>query len=424
MHYAVPLIGRSISALQHVQVSPIAVERLAVELLGIPLNSSSSTHSKLHQNSLVPALECRFRFADDDDSVVPLLFVGGSSGASTAPSNDDGIYYALADGLPGAVALTHSEFLEHLPYVSSATCRYYSTDELTSSISLMDAKHQRISYLRHPLHEAIAAAMDQTQPLEDAMLSTPPGAGHLLRELAFVTRKRAATLRGLEQILAIGSSLTARHLSMDFSYHCGTQDHAIKRYFDISGDIAGQFLAPLTFHDGRFHGAKVLSRYGSAVYVGCTVDEDMDCVSPFWHPLGSATAQSAPLFQPPATSTGGGVLRPSPQVLEVGWHKLDINGPLSSSALLQSESLSRYMTTTGNRSEGDDGIDASNWLNVGLFGRAVGSKYIQALPEGLRKSPAGQTRTSVVAGVRHNTSRNALEQIGVVEGTGDIVILP
>jgi hypothetical protein len=408
MHYAVPLVSGSIAALKHVQVAPVAVEHLASELFGIPVKSPLSRDVDIKTS--VPTLECRFKFADDEDTVVPLLIVGGDASHTSASS--DAIYFALADGLPGAVALTHSELLEHLPYVSLATFRHYSTEELTASTSFMDAKHHRISYLKHPLHEAIAAAIDRPQTVEESILSIPAGAGHVLRELAFVTRKRAATLRGLEQILTIGSGLNVGNLNMNFSYHCGTQDHAIKRYFDISNEIAAPFLAPLSFRDGRFHGAKVLSRYGTAVFVGCTVDEDLDCVSPFWHPMGSATAQSAPLFQPSQ----------SPRVLEVGWNKLDMNGPLSTSLLLESESLSRYMTA-GNDSveqEGEDSLDKSSWLNVGLFDRAVGSKFHQALPA-LSGAPH---RTSRVAGVRFNSSRNSLEQIGVDERTGDTVILP
>lgn len=429
MHFAVPVISGTLAALKHVQVAPAAIERLAAETFKIPVSQPVPQYrnepSAEAGSTFVPTLECRFNFSGDDDAAIPMLLIGGQAATSAGikiRGAADEVYFALADGLTGAVAITHAELMAHLPYVSMATFRHYPLDELTSSASFMDAKHHRISYLKSPLHEAIAAALAEPQDLNDALLSMPQGAGHVLKELAFVTRKRSATLRGLEQILSIGSDVDPRDLKMDFAYHCGTQQQSIRKFFDIQSSTAELFLTPLSFRDGRYHGVKALSCYGTAVYVGCSLDDDLGVVSPFWHPVGSAAAQSAPSFQPglPWSSHSEATDMVHPRVLEVGWSNLEMSGPLASSMLLDAEVLSRYMSPSAGAIDGAEGLDTTAWLNKGLFGRAVGSLCKQPVAFGHDT----RTFTTTVAGVRFNQKHNALEQVGVNETTGEHVILP
>lgn len=410
MHFAVPVIGRSLGGpvAKHVQVAPAVVERLAKELFGIDVPKAPATPLDGHDGPSVPTLECFFDFMGDNESAVPLLLVGG---LAQQQSEVDPIYFGLAGGLPGAVPITHHELLSNLPYVSLATFRHYSVEELTTSSSFMDADHRRVSYLKHPLHEAVAAAVGQPAAGEI------DGAGYLLKELAFVVRKRTCTLKGLEHIIGAGSNIDARSLKLDFAYHSGTQEQSVKRYFDIEDETARLFLGSASFHGGRFHGAKVLSRYGTAVFVGCAVDEDVGCAAPFWHPVGCAAAQLAPIFQPAA----------SPNMLDVGRHKLEINGPSASSLLLNGESLSRYISTPskGGSSETSGVLDESNWLNAGLFGRPVGMRVEQAIPMGQPLADGSVPRRILtVAGVQYNWLHNALEQVGVEVSTGEAHILP
>jgi hypothetical protein len=428
MHFAVPLLRKEMGAVtKHIQVAPAAVERLCVEVFGIAIPSVTVEAAEAAADAsscVVPTLECRFNFTGDDESSVPLLILGGlPDGECSSMPKGEAMYFGIADGLPGAVPITHQELLEHLPFISLATFRHYTVEELTTSASFMDSTYRRVSYLQHPLHEAVAAALHQPNTLSSSVsLEGFDGVGCLLRELAFVTRKRSSTLKGLAAILGAGDGLDERDLKTNFAYHYGTAEQSVKRYFDIEHETAAPFFSNeySLKHRRGFHGTKFLSRYGAAVFVGCAMHEDVGCVAPYWHPLGSPAAQLAPLFHAEHTPS------PSRGVLEVGWHKLDMNGPLSSSPLLDSELMSRYMKESGAASpHAPFPLDTSNWLNVGLFDRTAGSSVEQALPMTSHLDDGSpQKRRVTVAGVRYNTLHNALEQIGVDDATGAHVVLP
>lgn len=169
----------------------------------------------------------------------------------------------------------------------------------------------------------------------------------VLDYLLSVSRRRLASLRGVEALIDIGGRVNVEALQLSFPYHCGNE-HALKRYYDITQEACSLFGCQMK------HGAKILCRYGVAVFVGITPEKSLGCPAPFWNPTGAPAACLAPMFNGCRT-------------LCVGEVKLEYNGPSPNSPLLIPENPTRYLNPTL-----DGKYDVSSWLNEGLFGVKVG----------------------------------------------------
>lgn len=271
----------------------------------------------------VAALRCRYRVCDAFE--VPMSFIG------SCQEHGDNMILAHVPGLPGAFPVSTEELHRHKSFFLIDNSR-----DDWGSATVNNADDMQLSEC---VQLSLLCVMEA--------LETEGGGASILDKLLSLVRRRAASLRGSELLLATGSRINEGGLELSFPYHCGNS-HASKRYFDISQEACTLFGPHVK------HGTKMLCRYGTAVVVGVAPEESLGCPVPFWNPLGAPAACLAPVFS-------------GCPAIPVGEVKLEYNGPTTSSSLLDAEDASRYLNPTV-----DGRFDVSSWLNEGLFGVKVG----------------------------------------------------
>jgi hypothetical protein len=181
-----------------------------------------------------------------------------------------------------------------------------------------------------------------------------------------------------------------------FTYHCKGASGGVKRALDTRDSSIASFFGANPHCPARSfpqHGEKVLTPFGSAVFLGLARPEkEGDMWVPMWHPSGSPYGAPWPMGH--AFCLGGGC-----GMVSLGKVDVELNGPSLHSSHSVEEYLSRYLHTTqaveavspcGGRYSVD--VDATSWLARGMFGVEVGSPlpaagHLIALGVGVR--PAG-----------------------------------
>lgn len=283
----------------------------------------------------------------DESFAISMTFIGSSE------EHGDQAVLVHVPGLPGAFPVSMEELRRHKQFFRLKTEGGSPASDESAQLALFCAA------------EAAGSGMDKMKVLD-----------HLLSG----SRRRLASLRGVETLLKIGHRINGEALHSSFPYHCGS-DHAFKRYYDITPEACALFGPQMK------HGAKMLCRYGVAVMVGVASDESLGCPAPFWNPSGAPAATLAPMFHGCHT-------------LPVGEVKLEYNGPTANSVLLSPEDPARYLNPTL-----DGKYDVTAWLNEGLFGVKVGQKV---------------ERDSVVYGVCYNRERSEFELHVQELSTGEV----
>ena len=231
------------------------------------------------------------------------------------------------DGSHGAFLCDPSE-LHPMRRLLSAGC----LDDSAAGVHTIDA------------HEALVRTLGAS--------SYSPSGGFvtlIMDQLSLMASTMAAEVAALERVLLVSDRLKRQRQTIrtTFPYHCGSDDHAQKKFFCIDESVCGQFIPSIQ------HGDKVLTQNGIATFIG--IGECGSDWAPYWHCSGSAHA----------TMWLEGHLG---RRIVVGSTRLEHNGPSQNSAAGMAEDVSRYLLSMSESSP----FDESRWLNEGLFGVSAG----------------------------------------------------
>lgn len=191
--------------------------------------------------------------------------------------------------------------------------------------------------------------------------------------LSMALAEAALEAKGLDRVVTGAAQvLTTRRWSETFSYHCKGSGGGVRRTLDTRSSIIAPFFA------GRHpeHGEKVLTPFGTAVFLGVAIPDGRDDMpTPMWHPSGSSFGVPWPMGH--AFALGGGM-----GMLSLGRAPLELNGPTLRCPYVEPEDVSRYLHTTAPvqvKALSGDGVDVyvdqTNWIAREMFGVEVGALH-------------------------------------------------
>ena len=255
------------------------------------------------------------------------------------------------------------------------------------------------------LPSSLSTSVDPAGALERLDIFDRLGDGHVsVGALSLALAESIAEANGVDRVLDGGMSILKRGHSFkgwdtSFTYHCKEANGGVKRFLDIQDSTIELFFGANPHSSARHyprHGEKVLTPFGSAVFVGVAKPvKDGDVWIPIWHPSGSTFGVPWPMGH--AFCLGGGC-----GMVSLGQVDVELNGPTLHCPHNEKEDISRYLHTTSTLQVASPGggdyaveIDATNWLAREMFGVEIGAplpkaEHLIALGVGVRPDGVDQ----------------------------------